>query len=255
MSIQVTAVLFVLGLFFGTLACLEIGRSLGRRAIAESGSAPAGLATVEGVAFALLGLLLAFTFSGAASRFDTRRALVVEEANDIGTAWLRLDLLPREAQPKLREEFRKYVDARLAAYRALPNIAAARREADKATALQNEIWADAVAATRDGGAPAMLLLPALNAMIDITTTRTAALRMHPPATVFGILGVISLACALFAGYEMGGSAASSRLHVIGFAVILTFTVYVILDFEFPRFGLIRIDQVDQVLADVRASMK
>jgi hypothetical protein len=255
MSITAWALLFVALLFLGTLGCLKIGRTIGRRALGSAEKAPTGLGTVEGVAFALLGLLLAFTFSGAESRFEARRALIVEEANDIGTAWLRLDLLSKEAQPRLRESFRKYVDARLAIYRALPDAGAARAEMDRATALQNEIWQGAVEATRDGGAPAMLLLPALNAMIDITTTRTVALTTHPPPIIYGMLGVLALACALFAGYEMGGSAASSRLHVIGFAVILTFTVYVILDFEFPRFGLIRIDHVDQVLVDVRSAMK
>jgi hypothetical protein len=58
-----------------------------------------------------MGLLIAFTFSGAASRFDTRRQLVVEEANAIGTAYLRLDLLPASAQSALRESFRRYLEA------------------------------------------------------------------------------------------------------------------------------------------------
>jgi hypothetical protein len=256
MGIQTAVLLFVAVLFLGTLACLEIGGILGRRAMARSGSVPAGLGTVEGVAFALLGLLLAFTFSGAASRFDARRALIVEEANDIGTAWLRLDLVPEEAQPKLREGFRRYVDARLAMYRAAPDLEAALKESAKATALQNEIWADAVAATRNGGTPApMLLLPALNAMIDITTTRTSALQMHPPKAVFAILGLMSFACALLAGFEMAGSAERSRLHMLLFAFILAFTIYVILDFEFPRIGFIRVDDFDQLLVDVRSAMK
>ena len=68
-----------------------------------------------------MGLLLAF-LAGAASRFDARRSLIVQEANTIGTAYLRLDLLPAEAQVKLKEDFRQYVDSRLAIYRALPNL-------------------------------------------------------------------------------------------------------------------------------------
>jgi len=65
-----------------------------------------GSGAIEGAVFGLMGLLIAFTFFGAAARFDTRRAMVIEEANNIGTAWLRLDLLPVSAQPPLREKFR-----------------------------------------------------------------------------------------------------------------------------------------------------
>jgi hypothetical protein len=87
-------------------------------------------------------------FSGAASRFDTQRQLIVEEINAIGTAYLGLDLLAVEAQPALRENFRRYVDARLEVYRKLPDLAAAKEALAKATTLQGEIWRQAVAAVR-----------------------------------------------------------------------------------------------------------
>src|SRR5450432_3459290 len=117
------------GMFLAMLLLLETGRRLGARRLAsDPEAAKSGSGAVEGAVFGLMGLLIAFTFSGAATRFDTRRALVVEEANDIGTAWLRLDLLPAIAQPPLREKFHEYVDTRLAVYRKLPDLAAARVE-------------------------------------------------------------------------------------------------------------------------------
>ena len=79
------AVLFVGLLFLGMLVCLEIGLRLGRRTKVAEG-AKQGLGIIEGAMFTLLGLLVAFTFSGAAERFEGRRHLIVEEANDIGTA-------------------------------------------------------------------------------------------------------------------------------------------------------------------------
>jgi hypothetical protein len=125
--------LFALGLFLGMLMLLEVGRRIGvRRLAADPQGAEAGVGTVQGAVFALLGLLIAFTFSGAASRFDTRRQLIVEETNDIGTAYLRLDLLPVDAQPGLREKFRGYVDARLEIYRKLPDMTAVQEEMAKA---------------------------------------------------------------------------------------------------------------------------
>jgi len=119
----VAALLFAVGLFIGMLFLLEIGRRIGARKLAnDPEGARTGTGAIEGAVFALLGLLIAFTFSGAASKFDTRRQLIVEETNAIGTAYLRLDLLPASMQPALRESFRHYVDARLGAYRKLPDI-------------------------------------------------------------------------------------------------------------------------------------
>lgn len=239
------------------LVMLEAGRRVGAlRLAADPEGARTGVGAIEGAVFALLGLLIAFTFSGAAARFDTRRQLVGEEANHIGTAWLRLELLPSSAQPPLRELFRQYLDSRLETYRKLPDVAAAKAELARSEKLQNEIWAQAVSATRDSGSPqaTMLLLSGLNAMIDITTTRTVATQIHPPPTIFGMLAALALAGALLAGHAMAGAKKRSWLHIICFAAIMALTVYVIVDIEYPRLGLIRVDAVDQVLVKLRQSM-
>jgi hypothetical protein len=184
--------------------------------------------------------------------------LVIEETNDIGTAYLRLDLLGREAQSALREKFREYVDARLAFYRGLQDTEAARLEYSRVNALQGKIWRLAVAAARtDGASPAaaVLLLPALNAMIDITTTRALAMQIHPPAIIFVMLFGLALASALLVGYGMAGAKKRNWLHMLGLAVVMAAVIYVILDIEYPRFGLIRVDAFDQALVELRESMK
>jgi hypothetical protein len=258
MSPTLLGLFAILGMFLGMLLLLETGRRLGVRQLAsdpETVKSRGG--AVEGAVFGLMALLIAFTFSGAATRFDVRRALVVEEANDIGTAWLRLDLLPVTAQPPLREKFRQYTDARLAFYGKLPDVASAQVELTRATTLQTEIWKDAVAACRDSGSsPAtMLLLPALNQMIDITTTRTMAARTHAPMLIYAMLGLLVLAGSLLAGYGLATGKTRNWFHASAFAVIMTLAIYVIFDFEFPRLGLIRLNAFDQVLMDVRQSMK
>jgi hypothetical protein len=245
------------GLFLGMLLMMEAGRRLGvRRLAADPEGARAGIGAVEGAVFALLGLLIAFTFSGAASRFDDRRHLVAEEANAIGTAWLRIDLLPTAAQPPLRQLFRQYLDSRLATYRNVSDVDATRAEMLRSQRLQQEIWTQAVNAARGSGSqPAhVLLLPALNAMIDITTTRSMATQMHPPSIIYIMLGILTLAGAMLVGYGMAGGRARNWLHGISFAVVMAAAVYVILDIEYPRFGLIRVDAADQVLVELRHSM-
>jgi len=102
---------------------------------------------------------------------------------------------------------------------------------------------------------AVLLLPALNDMFDITTTRTMAGQMHPPAIIFGLLCGLALLSALLAGYAGAGTKARNWVHMTLFALTLAGAVYVILDIEFPRMGLIRVDAFDQVLVDLRQSMR
>ncbi len=257
MNRTLTSIIFAAGLFLGMIMLLEVGRRLGRRRLGrDEEGGRAGLGAVEGAVFALMGLLIAFTFSGAATRFDTRRQLIVEEANAIGTAWLRLDLLPAGAQPDLRDLFRRYLDTRLAIYQKLPDLEAARAEVGKANALQGEIWTRAVAASQQAPTPMVAqVFPALNQMFDIATTRVMAGQMHPPAIIFIMLAMLALVCSLLSGYAMAGGKSRSWIHVIGFAVIMATTVYVILDLEFPRFGLIRIDAMDRVLYELRDSMK
>ena len=88
-------VLVAVLLFPFTLLFMEAGRRFGRRRLSEDPEgARAGASAVEGVVFALFGLLIAFTFTSAASRYETRRDLILRHTNAIGTAWLRLDLLP-----------------------------------------------------------------------------------------------------------------------------------------------------------------
>ena len=252
------AVLFSGTLFIGTLVLIEVGRRIGvQRLKQDPEGARTGISAVEGSLFGLLGLLIAFTFSGANSRFDARRQLITVEANNIGTAWLRIDLLPPEVQPDMRELFRRYLDSRLETYRKLPDIAAAEEELARSIALQGEIWTKAVDAVKAGvpGPSGSLVLNSLNPMFDIVTTRTAAARTHPPLVIYAMLMALAFAAALLAGYGMAGARTRSWIHVVGFSAVLSLTVYVILDLEFPRLGLIRVDEFDRSLYELRESMK
>ena len=256
MNFTIMTLLLAGGLFFAVLLFLEIGRRIGLAALAKESKEPAsGAGAVDAAVFGLLGLLIAFTFSGAATRLEARRHLIVEEANAIGTAYLRLDLLSADAQKSLKEKFRRYVDLRLEVYKNLSDIDATKDAHARATAIQSEIWSDAVAASQAvfPKPAAMLLLPALNQMIDITTTRKVAAQIHPPSIIFIMLITLALLSALLAGYSMAGS--KSKVHMFVFAAILAITVFVIFDLEYPRLGLIRIDAADQLLVEVRQGMK
>jgi hypothetical protein len=257
MESPIPPLLFSVLLFIGMLILVEVGRRIARRRLKESDDDKGSMGTIEGAIFALFGLMIAFTFSGAASRFNEKRMLIAEEANRIEVAYLRLQLVPEQAQHQLQELFRRYTDSRLEIYRRLPDMRAAEQEMGKSKELQKEIWRDSIATSRDPKAhpdAGKLLLPAVNAMIDISTIRRIALQNHPPNVVYWLLFVLGLLCSLLAGYRMAGSQRRSWLHTFAFAFITVTIVYVILDLEFPRIGLFRLVNADQAIVDVLHDM-
>lgn len=244
-------------LFFAVLLMLELGRRVGKRRQRE-GMDPgkSGTGPVDAAVFGLLGLLIAFTFSGAAGRFDARRIQIVEEANAIGTAYLRVDLLPPEAQPPIRELFRKYTDQRIAVYQAIPDMESVRRTLVESQKTQAQLWQLNLAAARSAPSPAVtsLVVPALNEMFDLANSRTAAAFMHVPTIVFVVLLGMAGASALLAGFGMATDKGPSILHYIGFALVMSLVVLVILDLEFPRMGFITLEEFDRYIRQVRADM-
>lgn len=249
--------MYVAALFVGMLLCLELGHRIELRRLAKHPETKReGLGVVEGAVFGLLGLLIAFTFHGAASRFETPRQLVIDEANAISNVWLRVDLLTEDAQPAMRDLLRRYLDARLETYRVLPDRDAAKAMHAEAVNLQHEIWEYAVRVCEANNQPAKtgLVLNPLNAMFDIANTRRQAMRVHPLPVIFVLLFALGLGCAMLAGFGMAGGKTRSWAHIIGFAVIFALSVYVIFELEYPRLGLIRVSGFDRVLVELRGSM-
>jgi hypothetical protein len=245
-------------LFLAMVGLVRYGRRFGaRNSVLDPSGWTSGTAAIEGAVFALMTLLVAFTFSGAANRFAERRRLIVDEANAIQTAYLRLALVAPEHRENLRQQFRRYVDSRIAVYGSFPDVNAVRRELARSNAVQQELWHSSMSALERTSDPraSLLLVPSLNEMIDLTTVRTVALTTHPSPLIFALLGMLALASAFVAGVSMAKSSLPNRLHVFGFSALVTLTLAVIVDFEYPRIGLIRIDAVDELLVDARESMK
>src|SRR5690606_11802941 len=148
-------ILVSLAVLFFCLLCgaIQIGCHVGRRDRSDEGSGRAGAAAIEASVFALLGLLVAFTFSGAAQRMAERRNLLVQEVNAIGTAWLRIDMINAADQPAIREQFRRYVDERISYYRHVADLDRRDAIAAKVSGIQNEIWAASMQAARRSTPP------------------------------------------------------------------------------------------------------
>jgi hypothetical protein len=254
----IAAALFVgipIAVFVVISGAILLGKHIARRgALAEGASS--GNATVEGAILGLFGLLVAFSFSGAETRLDARRQMIVDEANAIGTAYLRLDMLPAADQHALKEDFRRYVDARIAFYANLLDLDAADAQRKRVHELQRQIWnATVQSATRaPDSRVAMIVLPAINEMIDLTTAREAAIRIHIPVAIFVLLGIMAVACGVLAGVGMGRSGRTNLIYVFAFAGTMAMASYVILNLEFPRLGFVRFEAIDALLVEVRAEM-
>ena len=251
------AVVISIALFFGMMLCLELGYRIGIYASSKIETAHEGTSTIQTAVFALLGLLLGFTFANGISHLDQRRVLIVQESNAIGTAYVRLDLLPATQQPEMRHLFRQYLDSRLAVYEKLPDLSAASQELRHAAQLQQEVWSRAIAASHDDPTQnvARLLLPALNDVIDITTSRTIALRTHLPPLIFGLSISVALLSGLLAGYDMARRKSRSWFHGVLYAVVIAITIFTVIDLDYPRFGLIRVTAADSALIQLRDSIR
>jgi hypothetical protein len=245
-------------LFAGMLLVYEMGWRLGAAKLARSpNSTVKGVGAAVASVFGLLGLILAFTFNGAGERYEARRHLITEEANAIGTAYLRLDVLPEDAQPELRDLFRRYTGLRAETYVNVESLSDAKRQLADCAAMQGQMWQRAMAACRRPETPAsatIILLPALNEMIDITTTQEMATRNHPPLAVFLTLDVLALASTLLMGYDTALSRERGRFYMFVFAASMVIAMYVTAELEFPRLGLIRVDDANQILLELRERM-
>lgn len=251
-----SSILLSVAQFLAMLFCLECGYRLGRRRWHREETDPAALNVVEAAIFALFGLLLAFAFAGALSRLDVRRDLIVSEANAISTAYLRIDLLATERQAAMRSQFHDYLDARLRAFEEIDAGRDATQAMAAVNAIQQKIWIEAVAGTRNDANDnvARLLLPAINEMIDVTTARTVALHTHIPGLILVLLLGVTLLSSLMAGYAMARHRRRSFIHAVLFAATVSLTIYTVLDLDDPRRGLIRLDAAEEALRQLQRAI-
>jgi hypothetical protein len=213
------------------------------------------LGAINGTLLGLLALLLAFTFGMSNSRYDTRRQLVIEEANNIGTAILRTDIYPDSIRQLLRSHLKDYVNARIAFYQAGMDIERTVAEYVRAGEISNKIWSIAAAYARVDNITTRTseLIPALNAMIDITTTRRAAGESTIPDSIMYFLFSLCLCSSFLLGYDRKNK--FDWIVVIGFALMLSATVFTIIDLDRPRSGLIDMDTPNQKIIELREMFK
>ena len=245
-------------LCLGMAGSIEAGYRTGRRRLKKYPDRKyEGAGAVESSIFGILGLILAFTFTGTLSRYEHRVGLVLKEANAIGTAYYRLDLLPKSDQDKLRPLYKEYVQSRIQLFENYENRQLSNSYFQQGLKLQDQIWAIANSAVLVDKNPGVmtLVLGSTNEMIDVANERLQATRTRPPIIVYILLFTLALASAFLVGQGMSVNPRRPLLYMAIFCVTISAITYIILDLEFPRFGLIKINLGDKVLVETLERMK
>lgn len=242
-------VLVAAGLFGLLLVSLEAGFRTGRRARRDQDPGESSqVGAIQGAVLGLLGLLLAFSFGAAGTRFLERQDLIVQEANAIGTAFLRADLLGEPERSELRAALERYTEHRLAATKNLRSglPPETRAEIDR---LHARIWSAAIAGVTARPASQLAVLAPVNEVIDLHATRIAAARKHLPPLVMGLLIVCSALAVGVIGYGCGLGGGRRTPLTVALAVLIATGLWVTIDLDHPRAGLIRLS--DAPLEDLR----
>ena len=228
-------------------AGFRVGRWRQRRAEHER-EAPVG--AVVGAGLGLLAFLLAFTFGMAASRFDTRRGLVLDEANAIGTTYLRAALLPEPHRTEIRTLLRDYMDLRLEAVQ--PGMTVPARE--RSEEVQARLWAQAVLVGEKKPTPITgLFIQSLNEVIDLHGKRvTLGLRNRIPSTIWVALYSTAVLAMAGVGYYAGLASTTRSLATLALVVTFSGILCLIADLDRPQEGLLKVSQ--QAMIDLRKSL-
>jgi hypothetical protein len=235
----------VLAFFAGFLVAVEIGFRLGvRRSDRSDESDRTFVNSLLAALLGLLALLISFTFFMAVSRFDARRSLVLDEADAIGTTFLRSKFLPAEQQKAVQELLRTYVSARLAFYEAGIDPERIEKANAEAIRIEGKLWALAVeAAAQDPrSAPRSLFIESLNDVIDLQEKRQVALDNRVPGTVLYLLLAVSVASLGLLGYNCGLAGRRRLTSNALFGLLIVLVLATILDIDRPRRGLIKVSQ-------------
>ncbi len=252
---QVNMVVIFLSSIFSFLVATEAGFRVGRRAQARVNDASRSeISTIQGAMLGLLALMLGFTFSMAMSRFEVRKQLVLEEANAIGTTFLRAQLLPEPSRQEVSRLLRQYVKVRLDFYQAGIDPKKLHESRNMTEQLHKQLWFHAIdLGGKDPRAiPVGLFIQSLNEVIDLHAKRINALENHVPEIILMLLYFVAIIVTGLIGYGCGLGGKRNFFVTLTASMLIASVILVIIDLDRPRRGLIKVSQ--QRLLELRDSL-
>ncbi|TCS41272.1 hypothetical protein [Reinekea marinisedimentorum] len=245
-SIVITVALFTFMVLFNEVG-FHIGRFIQNRTDEEMKTLTGA---IQASILGLLALLLSFTFSMSMQRYDNRSEALISEANSIGTAMLRVQLLPVSYRSEAHRLLQKYLKYRIDAGKVdLTQIEERKVYAAQIGGVQDELWNLAVNAAYEDPRPVTTgaFITSLNDMFDSQGKRSALLQMHVPEVVIYLLFLVFIASGVILGYSSGLSGRRVLAPTIMVSFLISLIVFIIIDLDRPRRGLIQVDQSSLVL--------
>jgi hypothetical protein len=245
-SWEIALILFIL-----MVIATYLGKLLGDKIRKKLNSAK-NLTETSGL-IALLFFLLAFTFGMSGSRYDDRRKIVVEEANDIGTAILRSDLYPESERTLFRNDFKKYVEARILYYETDADVQKTIQAYNLSQTISARLWERATKLSKDPAnlAATQQMIPALNTMIDVAGSRLAGEKAKVPESIIFMLFALALLIAFYNGYSEGRKGKIDWLVQIGFSILVALVILFTYDLDRTRRGFVNLDIPQQSMLELR----
>jgi hypothetical protein len=213
------------------------GDFLRRRLAGEAPDKREDFDLVRAATLTLLGLIIGFSFQMAITRYDQRKSYEREEANAIGTEYLRAELLPAEQAGKVRTQLSQYVELRVLFYTQDDEASLARIESET-TNLENALW-DSVrqAAVANPTPIAALAAAGMNDVLNARGYTQAAWWNRIPLAAWGLMGLIAIAANLILGM---GERQTDAFLLLVLPVVISIAIFLISDIDSPRGGIIRV---------------
>lgn len=236
---DLSALNIVIILFFSMLIAIWIGYKTGlKKTKSETKNSE-----ISSSLLGLLALILGFTFAMAGSRYENRKNNLIDEANCIGTAILRADIYPDTVKKAFQADFKSYLDSRRDYYTLERDEAKLIASLKQSSAASNKLWNRATFYAKDKNyfIQSTMMLPALNAMFDSASKSNMVLNSKVPETILYLSLVFSIIISFFIGYNSGLDKKISKKFVLGFCFLICVVVFITLDLDRPRRGLIKLD--------------
>ncbi len=240
-SVAIAATLFIAIIMFN-----EAGFRVGRFIQGSTDSEVKALTgSIQASILGLLALLLGFTFSMSMQRFDNRSMALIDEASAMGTAILRVQLLPDKYKNEANEYFKRYVDLRVEIGKLdFTKDEERKTYSNKIIDVQSKLWSLAISATNDDprAVTTGAFVKSLNDVIDSQGKRNALLQMHVPEVVLILLFVVFISSGGILGYSAGLSGKRIFAPIVLISLLITLIVFIIIDLDRPKRGLIQVNQ-------------
>jgi hypothetical protein len=211
-----------------------------------------GIGPTDGSLLGLTALMLSFTFGMSATKFETRRQQIVSETNDIGTTILRCDLYPDSVRNLLRADLKNYLETRISYYTAEDNEGLIMHSINQADSVSKIVWNRVALLSHDlnNRVATEQMVPSLNAMIDVVTSRESARKAVVPRVILTVLCILILVSSFLSGYG-SKNMERNRVLVVAFALMTTLALYLVVDLDKPRQGFVNLNSTEKLLVNLR----